>query len=81
MLIWRQRHARMVERIIGRRVGTGGSSGVDYLDQTALRYRVFTDLWTVRSLLLRKSSVPRSGRAPAMRSRKRHWCDAARRMR
>lgn len=58
MLIWRQRHARMVERIIGRRVGTGGSSGVDYLDQTALRYRVFTDLWTVRSLLLRKSSVP-----------------------
>ncbi|WP_197387220.1 tryptophan 2,3-dioxygenase family protein [Ralstonia pseudosolanacearum] len=58
MLIWRQRHARMVERMIGRRVGTGGSSGVDYLDQTALRYRVFTDLWTVRSLLLRQSSVP-----------------------
>lgn len=58
MLIWRQRHARMVERIIGRRVGTGGSAGVDYLDQTALRYRVFSDLWTVRSMLLRKSSVP-----------------------
>lgn len=59
MLIWRQRHARMVERIIGRRPGTGGSAGVDYLDQTALRYRVFSDLWTVRSLLLRTSSVPR----------------------
>lgn len=58
MLIWRQRHARMVERVIGRRTGTGGSAGVDYLDQTALRYRVFSDLWTVRSLLLRKSSVP-----------------------
>ncbi len=61
MLIWRQRHARMVERIIGRRAGTGGSAGVDYLDQTALRYRVFADLWTVRSLLLRKSSVPQIG--------------------
>ncbi|XXT14182.1 tryptophan 2,3-dioxygenase family protein [Sorangium sp. So ce117] len=58
MLIWRQRHARMVERVIGRRTGTGGSAGVDYLDQTALRYRVFGDLWTVRSLLLRKPSVP-----------------------
>jgi tryptophan 2,3-dioxygenase len=58
MLIWRQRHARMVERVIGRRTGTGGSSGVDYLDQTALRYRVFGDIWAVRSLLLRKSSVP-----------------------
>jgi tryptophan 2,3-dioxygenase len=58
MLIWRQRHARMVERVIGRRTGTGGSAGVDYLDQTALRYRVFGDLWSVRSLLLRKPSVP-----------------------
>ncbi|MEA9563076.1 tryptophan 2,3-dioxygenase family protein [Xanthomonas sp. WHRI 8932A] len=58
MLIWRQRHARMVERFIGRRVGTGGSAGVDYLDQTALRYRIFAELWTARSLLLRTASVP-----------------------
>ncbi|MCC6556527.1 MAG: tryptophan 2,3-dioxygenase [Polyangiaceae bacterium] len=58
MIMWRQRHARMVERVIGRRTGTGGSAGVEYLDQTALRYRVFGDLWTVRTLLLRKPSVP-----------------------
>ena len=58
MLIWRQRHARMVERVIGRRVGTGGSPGVEYLDQTALRYRIFNDLWGVRSLLLRKTTLP-----------------------
>lgn len=58
MLIWRQRHARMVERVIGRRTGTGGSAGVDYLDQTALRYRVFSDVWAVRSLLLRKATLP-----------------------
>lgn len=58
MIIWRQRHARMVERVIGRRTGTGGSAGVEYLDQTALRYRIFADLWTVRTLLLRKPSVP-----------------------
>jgi tryptophan 2,3-dioxygenase len=58
MLVWRQRHARMVERIIGRRTGTGGSAGVDYLDQTALSYRVFGDVWAVRTLLLRKVAVP-----------------------
>lgn len=58
MIIWRQRHARMVERVIGRRTGTGGSAGVDYLDQTANRYRIFSDLWMVRSLLLRKPMVP-----------------------
>ncbi|WP_235429762.1 tryptophan 2,3-dioxygenase family protein [Xanthomonas sp. GPE 39] len=58
MLIWRQRHARMVERFIGHRVGTGGSPGVAYLDQTALQYRIFSDLWTVRSLLLPTASLP-----------------------
>lgn len=58
MLIWRQRHARMVERVIGRRTGTGGSAGVDYLDKTALQYRIFGDFWAVRTILLRKPSVP-----------------------
>jgi tryptophan 2,3-dioxygenase len=58
MLIFRQRHARMVERVIGRRTGTGGSAGVDYLDQTALKYRVFSDVWAVRTLLLQRSVLP-----------------------
>jgi tryptophan 2,3-dioxygenase len=58
MIIWRQRHARMVERVIGRRVGTGGSGGVAYLDETALRYRIFDDLWEVRTILLREQVVP-----------------------
>jgi tryptophan 2,3-dioxygenase len=57
ILIWRGRHVRMVERMIGRRTGTGGSSGADYLEQT-LKYRVFGDLWTARTLLLQPSSLP-----------------------
>jgi tryptophan 2,3-dioxygenase len=57
-VIFRQRHARMVEREIGRRTGTGGSAGVDYLDQTALRYRVFRDFWAVRTILVRRAAVP-----------------------
>jgi tryptophan 2,3-dioxygenase len=58
MVLWRSSHARMVERIIGRRVGTGGSSGVDYLDMTT-KYRVFIDLWMVRSILIKKSALPK----------------------
>jgi tryptophan 2,3-dioxygenase len=56
-VLWRTRHARMVERVIGRRVGTGGSSGVDYLDETA-RYRIFPELWAVRTLLLPRAILP-----------------------
>jgi len=58
MIVWRSRHARMVERVIGRRIGTGGSSGVDYLDGTAT-YRVFHELWAVRTLLLPRERLPR----------------------
>lgn len=56
--VFRQRHARMVERVIGRRTGTGGSAGVEYLDQTALRYRVFRDFWAVRTMLVRRAALP-----------------------
>ncbi len=58
MIIFRQRHARMVERVIGRRTGTGGSAGVDYLDQTANKYRIFRDVWAVRTILLGAAALP-----------------------
>ena len=57
MVLFRTHHARMVERIIGRRVGTGGSSGVDYLDATT-KYRIFGDLWGVRTILLKTELLP-----------------------
>ena len=57
MLLFRTHHARMVERMIGRRMGTGGSSGVDYLDATT-KYRVFVDLWAVRTLLVKQDALP-----------------------
>ncbi len=56
MLLFRHSHARMVERMIGRRMGTGGSSGVDYLDKTAT-YRIFKDLWAVRTMLLPRKNL------------------------
>ena len=56
---WRFRHARMVERMIGLRVGTGGSSGVEYLDATAGdRYRIFTTILESRSFLVPRTLLP-----------------------
>jgi tryptophan 2,3-dioxygenase len=49
-LTWRQKHVVTVERIIGRRQGTGGTSGVDYLQATTAR-RCFPELWTLRTRL------------------------------
>ena len=47
---WRYRHVKMVERTIGRKPGTGGSSGVGYLASTLFNL-VFPDLWAIRSAL------------------------------
>jgi len=47
---WRFRHVTTVERIIGRKRGTGGTSGVGYLRQ-ALDIRFFPELWEVRTEL------------------------------
>eukprot|EP01080_Neovahlkampfia_damariscottae_P010448 gene10448-2970_t len=58
LILWKTRHARMVERMIGKRIGTGGSSGVEYLDKTT-EYRVFQDLWQVRNHYIRPSSLPK----------------------
>ena len=47
---WRYRHVKMVERTIGDKMGTGGSSGAAYLRTTLFR-PMFPDLWAVRSQL------------------------------
>ena len=47
---WRYRHVKMVERTIGDKTGTGGSSGVDYLKRTLFQ-PVFPDLWLIRDRL------------------------------
>lgn len=47
---WRYRHVKMVERTIGDKTGTGGSSGASYL-RTTLFQPMFPDLWAVRSRL------------------------------
>jgi tryptophan 2,3-dioxygenase len=45
---WRYRHVKMVERTIGRKMGSGGSAGAGYLASTLFN-PVFPDLWAIRS--------------------------------
>ena len=50
LALWRFRHVKVVQRIIGWKRGTGGTSGVDYL-QKLVDVRLFPDLWDVRTEL------------------------------
>jgi tryptophan 2,3-dioxygenase len=50
LALWREHHVRVVERVIGMKRGTGGSSGVDYLRSTTTK-RCFPLLWDVRTHL------------------------------
>lgn len=55
---WRAQHAIMVHRMIGIRVGTGGSLGYGYLRSTLDKTKVFADLFNLSTFLLPRSSLP-----------------------
>jgi len=52
---WRYRHVKMVERTIGHKIGSGGSSGAGYLASTLFN-PVFPDLWAIRSRFSRQQA-------------------------
>ena len=56
--IWRFRHVMMVQRMLGSKIGTGGSSGHDYLRQTTEKNRVFADFMNLATYLLPKAILP-----------------------
>lgn len=55
---WRYRHALMVHRMIGAKVGTGGSSGHHYLMTTVEKHRIFTDLFELSTYLIPRVDLP-----------------------
>lgn len=55
---WRYRHALMVHRMIGAKIGTGGSSGHQYLMSTVDKHRIFTDLFNLPTFLIPRSELP-----------------------
>jgi tryptophan 2,3-dioxygenase len=56
--LWRYRHALMVHRMIGTKIGTGGSSGQDYLRRTVAAHRVFLDFFNLSTFLIPRSLLP-----------------------
>ncbi len=59
LTLWRQRHALMVQRILGNKVGTGGSSGHHYLGETVKKNRIFADFFNLTSFLLPQNQLPK----------------------
>jgi len=55
---WRYRHSQMVLRMLGKKIGTGGSSGHEYLLETALKHHIFYDLHNISTLLIPRSDLP-----------------------
>jgi tryptophan 2,3-dioxygenase len=55
---WRYRHALMAQRMLGTKIGTGGSSGHQYLKRATENNRVFIDLFNLSSFLIPRSQLP-----------------------
>lgn len=59
LTLWRTRHGQMALRMLGKKIGTGGSSGHDYLQKAAQEHRVFMDLFQLTTFLLPKQRLPK----------------------
>jgi tryptophan 2,3-dioxygenase len=55
---WRYRHWNMVQRIIGSRIGTGGSTGGDYLQKALLSHSIFKEIAALTSFLIERKKLP-----------------------
>ncbi len=55
---WRYRHSLMVQRMIGSKIGTGGSSGFHYLRSTIESHKIFVDLFNLSTFLIPRSALP-----------------------
>lgn len=59
MALWRYRHALMAQRMLGAKMGSGGSTGHDYLVTTAAKHRIFRDLFALSTFLIPRSRLPK----------------------
>jgi tryptophan 2,3-dioxygenase len=55
---WRYRHALMVHRMIGSKIGTGGTSGHRYLQKAAERNKAFRDLYDLATYCIPRHQLP-----------------------
>lgn len=55
---WRHRHMNMVHRMIGTRIGTGGSTGKEYLKAAADKHYIFKEIAQLNSFLVERRKLP-----------------------
>ena len=55
---WRSGHALMAQRMLGGKIGTGGTSGHEYLKETVEKKRIFSDLFNLSTFLIPRSALP-----------------------
>ncbi len=55
---WRYRHALMAKRMLGSRVGTGGSSGHEYLKDSTEKHKIFQDFFQLTTFFVPRSKLP-----------------------
>ena len=58
MSSWRSRHVNMVHRMIGKRIGTGGSSGKDYLKSALDKHYIFQEIAELTTFLIERKNLP-----------------------
>ncbi len=58
MATWRFRHINMVHRMIGLRVGTGGSTGKDYLQSALNKHYIFKEIAELTSFMVERTKLP-----------------------
>ena len=72
LALWRYRHALMAQRMLGTKMGSGGSTGHEYLAATA-KHRIFRDLFALSTFLIPRSKLPKLPARVADRMAFKYW--------
>ena len=59
MSLWRFRHINMVHRMIGGRMGTGGSTGKEYLQKALNKHYIFKEIAALTSFMIERRNLPK----------------------
>jgi tryptophan 2,3-dioxygenase len=73
LALWRYRHALMAQRMLGMKMGSGGSTGHDYLAATATQHRIFRDLFALSTFLIPRSKLPKLPKHVVERMGFKYW--------
>ena len=55
---WRYRHTLLVRRMLGSRIGTGGSSGAEYLSKSTEQHKIFDDFYKLTTFFIPRNRLP-----------------------